>query len=501
MERRRALDGSAAPPQRPRSAARSSCPPTTAFAEFAGGSGKQAVSTTMAFTRLLRNLRPRRALRPPRRADHPRRGAHLRHGRAVPRVQDLRRRTGQQYEPVDDAAAAVLPEAQDGQILEEGITEAGSMASFTAAGTSYATWGVPMIPFFIFYSMFGFQRVGDLIWAGGRRAGPGLPARRHRRAHHAARRGPAAPGRPQPRCSRRPCPTCRGLRPGVRLRDGRDRPRRHPPHVRAERRGRLLLPHPLQRELPDAADARTGVDDGIVARPLPVGRRPRRARRAARPSCSPAPPTCAARARRRRELAEHYDVGAELWSATSYKRLREEALSTERWNRLHPAAAAHAVPVVTELLAGHRADRRRHRLHEGRARPDRPVGPAGRRFVPLGTDGFGRSDTREALRRHFEIDAGERRGGHARRARPPTAPSSRRSSKTPSSATASIPRPPTLGPSTSPGTDQRAARSRQLAPDSAGAGRSLRRSRSRMAQRVTSRMASDTIRPDILEVP
>jgi len=105
------------------------------------------------------------------------------------------------------------------------------------------------------------------------------------------------------------------------------------------------------------------------------------------------------------ELSEHYDVGAELWSATSYKRLREQALTTERWNRLHPDQAERT-PRVTELLDD----------GEGpivavtdfmKAVPDQIARwvPTGRRFVPLGTDGFGRSDTREALRRHFETDA------------------------------------------------------------------------------------------------
>ena len=83
-------------------------------------------------------------------------------------------------------------EAKDGQILEEGITEAGGLADFTAAGTAYATFGQPMVPFFIFYSMFGFQRVGDLIWAAADMRRPGLSDGRHRRAHDLARRGPAA---------------------------------------------------------------------------------------------------------------------------------------------------------------------------------------------------------------------------------------------------------------------------------------------------------------------
>ena len=115
--------------------------------------------------------------------------------------------TGQLYEPVDSETLLYYQEAKDGQILEEGITEAGSMSSFIAAGTAYATHGVNMIPFFIFYSMFGFQRIGDLIWAPPTRA-DGLPARRHRRPHDAERRRPAAPGRPQPPAGHRPSRTC-----------------------------------------------------------------------------------------------------------------------------------------------------------------------------------------------------------------------------------------------------------------------------------------------------
>ena len=115
---------------------------------------------------------------------------------------------GQLYEPVDKAMLLYYREAKDGQILEEGITEAGSMASFIAAGTAYATHGIDMIPFFIYYSMFGFQRIGDLIWAAADQRDARLPARRHRRPHHAQRRGPAAPGRPQPPAGERRCPTC-----------------------------------------------------------------------------------------------------------------------------------------------------------------------------------------------------------------------------------------------------------------------------------------------------
>ena len=160
---------------------------------------------------------------------------------------------GQLYEPVDSKSLLYYHEAKDGQILEEGITEAGSMASFIAAGTSYATHGVPMIPFYIYYSMFGPQRVGDLFWlAGDIRAkgfllgatagrttlnGEGL---QHQDGHsllHAST-----------------IPDLPALRPGVRLRTGGDRRRRLAPDV-CRGRGHFLLPLALQRKLCHAADA------------------------------------------------------------------------------------------------------------------------------------------------------------------------------------------------------------------------------------------------------
>ena len=183
--------------------------------------------------------------------------------------------------------------------------------TFTAAATAYATWGQPMIPFFIFYSMFGFQRVGDLIWSFGDQRGRGLPARRDRRPHDAHRRGAAALRRPVPDV-RAGVPELPRVRPRVRVRGRRDRPRRHPAHVRPRARGLLLLPHPLQRELRAAGDAR-GRRGRHRARPLPLPRAPtpsartaRRSsragrwccRRSTRSSCSPStttsPPTCGA---------------------------------------------------------------------------------------------------------------------------------------------------------------------------------------------------------------
>ena len=161
-ERRRVLDG-AIPRRVVRARRPLELPADTAFNEVTAGSGNQAVSTTMAFTRLVRNLTRDERFGP----------------RVVPIIPDEARTfgmdalfrevkiyasQGQRYEPVDADLLLSYSEAKDGQILEEGITEAGALSSFIAAGTSYAHRGVPMVPFYIFYSMFGFQRVGDLIW-------------------------------------------------------------------------------------------------------------------------------------------------------------------------------------------------------------------------------------------------------------------------------------------------------------------------------------------------
>ena len=160
---------------------------------------------------------------------------------------------GQIYEPVDMDTLLYYKEASDGQILEEGITEAGSMSSFIAAGTAYATHGVNTIPFFIYYSMFGFQRIGDLIWAAGDSRARGFLLGGTAGPHDAGRRGAAAPGRQQP-AVRAGLSQLRQLRPGVRLRDRGDHPGRHPPDVR--RSGEhLLLPDGDERAVRDAGDA------------------------------------------------------------------------------------------------------------------------------------------------------------------------------------------------------------------------------------------------------
>ena len=201
-KRARRLRADAQGPQRSR------CQPVPSelFEEFHKGTEGRKASTTMVFVRLLSKLLRDKEL-----------------GRLiVPIVPDEARtfgmealfrqvgiysHVGQTYEPVDMDTLLYYKEASDGQILEEGITEAGSMSSFIAAGTAYATHGVNTIPFFIYYSMFGFQRIGDLIWAAGDSRDARLPARRHRRA---ARRSPAkgcSTRTATASCSRWPIPT------------------------------------------------------------------------------------------------------------------------------------------------------------------------------------------------------------------------------------------------------------------------------------------------------
>ena len=201
------------------------------FEEFYEGTGDRKVVDDDGVRADAGEAAARQGHRQARRADRARRGADLRHGIAVPRRSASTRTSGQLYEPVDKDTLLYYKEAKDGQILEEGITEAGSMSSFIAAGTAYATHGVNTIPFFIYYSMFGFQRIGDLIWA----AGDHAPAASCSAAPPAGRRSTARA------CSTRtatatllasPVPNCLVLRPGVRLRDGRDHPGRHPTDVR-----------------------------------------------------------------------------------------------------------------------------------------------------------------------------------------------------------------------------------------------------------------------------
>jgi pyruvate dehydrogenase E1 component len=413
MERRKALDGSI--PKRITRARRPiEMPADKPFAELRGGSGNQEVSTTMGFTRLLRNLcRDERIGQ-----------------RIVPIIPDEARTfgmdalfrelhiyaaQGQRYESVDHDLLLSYSESERGQILEEGITEAGSMSSFIAAGTSYATRGVPMVPFYTFYSMFGFQRVGDLIWqAADMRArgflmgatagrttllGEGL---QHQDGHSLllASTVPAVQAYDPAFAYEVGAIVKAGLErmygPGTPETDRQESDRDVFYYLTLYNENYVMPALPAD----DATEIEAGVVRGLYRwAPAPDGpSKPATilfsgsAQRAARAAAA--------------ELAEHYDVAAELWSATSYKALREDAMAAERWNRLHPSQDKRT-PVVTELL-GTTSGPIAAVSDFMRMVPEQ-IGryvPEGRPFHVLGTDGMGRSDTRESLRRFFEIDAG-----------------------------------------------------------------------------------------------
>jgi pyruvate dehydrogenase E1 component len=313
---------------------------------------------------------------------------------------------GQKYQPVDHDLLLSYSESTKGQILEEGITEAGSMASFIAAGTSYSTRGVPMVPFYTFYSMFGFQRVGDLIWqAADMRARGFLMAATAGRTTLLGEGLQHQDGHSLVLAST--VPFVQAYDPafayevGAIVQAGMNRMFGGGPPEVTDVFYYITL-YNENYEMPPMP-ATPGLAEAIVGglykwAEAPVG--------ASIPATILFSGTAHTAAREAvTELAEHYGVGAELWSATSYKALREDALAAERWNRLHPSQEPR-VPRVAQILGDSRGpivavsdfmkavpEQVQRFVH-------------GRTFVPLGTDGMGRSDTREALRRHFEVDTG-----------------------------------------------------------------------------------------------
>ncbi len=417
MGHRRALGGSL--PRRvvaPRSVDRADA---ACFEQFLGGSDGRAVSTTMAFTVLLRSL-----LRDPAIGS-----------RVVPIIPDEARTFGmdglfasvkiyaphgQRYEPVDAGMQLSYRESPQGQILEEGINEAGSMASFTAAGTAYATWGEPMIPFYVFYSMFGFQRVGDLIWSFGDSRGRGFllgatagrttlngEGLQHEDGHSLVLASTV--------------PNLAAYDPAfayevaVIVRDGLDRMYGEAPEdvfyyltLYNENYPMPAMPAGLEPAGLEPAGLEAGIVRGIYRFAAAPATGPQPAAGAdggrGRPATILFSGTAQGAAREAQQiLAADHGVSAELWSVTSYKALREDALDAERWNRLHPTEAPRT-PYVREALAD----------AEGpvvavsdfmKMVPDQVARFVPGHFVSLGTDGYGRSDTRAALRRHFETDA------------------------------------------------------------------------------------------------
>ena len=373
-------------------------PPSDAiFAEFADGSGDREISTTMAFIRLLTKL-----------LKDPQLGKLV-----VPIIPDEARtfgaeslfrqigiysHTGQLYQPVDAGTLMYYKEAKDGQLLEEGITEAGSMCSFIAAGTAHATHGINTIPFFIFYSMFGMQRIGDLVWAAGDIRSRGFmiggtagrttlngEGLQHQDGHS--------------HLLAYPLPNLKAYDPAFAfelaeiVRDGIKRM-----YVDQEDVFYYLTVENEPYPMPEQPEGSTeGILRGLYRfRPAGV-EAPHRAH------LFGSGPILNQALRAQEMLAERWSVAADVWSITSFKELHLDGTDCDRWNRLH-REIDHKTPWIRQCLDGTDgvyviASDYVKALPESIARwfPKPPVS--------LGTDGFGRSESRAALRRFFEVDA------------------------------------------------------------------------------------------------
>ncbi|HYZ86772.1 MAG TPA: pyruvate dehydrogenase (acetyl-transferring), homodimeric type, partial [Bryobacteraceae bacterium] len=373
-------------------------PELSLFHDSLAGSGGRAASTTTGFVAVLKALLKDNELK-----------KHI-----VPIIPDEARTfgmdslftqigiyasQGQLYTPVDRDTLMYYKESKDGQLLEEGITEAGSMASFTAAGTSYANYGVPMIPFYVYYSMFGFQRVGDLMWAFADSRGRGFLM-----GGTAGRTTLLGEGL-QHQDGHTPLlmsviPTCHTYDPAyayeiaVIVRDGI----RRMYELNEDRFYYLTVYNEnyAQPEMPK----QEGVEEGIL----------RGIYKYRASSAGPADIQLFGSGiilnealRAQDLLLEKYGVKADVWSVTSYNELRRDALDVDRWNRLNPDQEPKK-PYIEQVLEG--VDTSVVAATDYiKAVPDQIAPWMKGRFVTLGTDGFGRSDNRQHLRRHFENDA------------------------------------------------------------------------------------------------
>src|SRR5579871_47386 len=367
------------------------------FKEFHDGSEGREVSTTMAFVGMLRKM-----------LKDPEIGKLV-----VPIVPDEARtfsmeslfRTvgiyssvGQKYEPVDVNTLLYYKEAKDGQILEEGITEAGSMASFIAAGTAYSATGINTIPFFIYYSMFGFQRIGDFVWAAA-----DMLARGFMLGGTSGRTTLSGEGLQHQDGNSHvlalPIPTMRAYDPAfayeiaVIIQDG---------IRRMYKNGENIFYYiTVMNEAYAMPAMPPGVEDGILKGMYKF--RPAEKKTNLRAQLFGSGAILREVLKAQEILAEKYGVSADVWSVTSYKALYSDGIDTERWNLLH-AGEKPRVPYVAECLND----------TDGvlvaasdylKALPNLISRWVPRRLASLGTDGFGRSENRESLRDFFEVDA------------------------------------------------------------------------------------------------
>jgi pyruvate dehydrogenase E1 component len=372
-------------------------PPEKLFEEFYKGSGKREVATTMAIVRMLAKLLKDKnigKLIVPIVPDEARTFGM----EALFRQVGIYSHVGQLYEPVDAQTLLYYKEAIDGQILEEGITEAGSMSSFIAAGTAYATHGINTIPFFIYYSMFGFQRIGDLIWAAGDMrckgfmvggtagrttlAGEGL---QHQDGHS--------------HLLAYPIPNLKAYDPAfayeiaVIIQEGIRRM-----YVEQED---LFYYITVMNETYKQPPMPQGVKEGILKGMYKF--RDSQNKEAKLHAQLFGSGTILNEVLKAQEvLGDKYGVAADVWSVTSYKELYRDGLEKERWNMLHPTEIKR-VPYITECVKdapGVFVAASDYVM----ALPDSISQWLPRPLVSLGTDGFGRSASRKALRDFFEVD-------------------------------------------------------------------------------------------------
>jgi pyruvate dehydrogenase E1 component len=372
-------------------------PDESLFEEFYKGTEGREVSTTMVFVRILAKLLKDSEI-----------GKYI-----VPIVPDEARtfgmealfrqvgiysHAGQLYEPVDKASLLYYKEAENGQILEEGITEAGSMSSFIAAGTAYATHGINMIPFFIYYSMFGLQRVGDLAWAAGDIGvkgfllggtsgrttlnGEGLQ-HQDGNSHLLAYTIPNLVA----------YDPAFAFELAVIIREGIRRM-----FVDQEKKFFYITVMNENYAMPEMPK---GAEEGIIKGMYKF--KSSGLKKADAKAQLFGSGTILNEVLKAQDILEkNYNVAADVWSVTSYKELRNDALEVERWNMLNPYKKQ-KTPYITQMLE----------KEEGvfvassdylKALPDSITKWFPKTLYSLGTDGFGRSDSRKALRDFFEVD-------------------------------------------------------------------------------------------------
>ena len=389
-QRRNALGGYV--PSRSHAAAPVAVPPVTGYAGFATAADGKEMSTTMAFVRMLTNLLKDKTLGP----------------RIVPIVADEARTfgmanlfkqigiyssVGQRYEPEDIGSILSYREATDGQILEEGISEASAISSWVAAATSYSVHGLRMLPFYIYYSMFGFQRVGDLIWAAADQRARGFLL-----GATAGRTTLGGEGLQHQdgssHLSAATVPNCRAYDPafasefavildhGMRQMLEHDVDEFYYVTLMNENYPQPSLPQGVEAAIIKGMYRLQGAADAKV-RLLGSGTLLREAQAAAQ------------------LLAEDWHVASEVFSVTSFSELARDARQVERWNRLHPQGAKRVSHVNACLPKGAPVIAVSDYV---RAVPQMIASYLDSRYTVLGTDGFGRSDTRAALRDFFEVD-------------------------------------------------------------------------------------------------